>query len=313
MDHGTVAILAVVLWLDGWRRASGAILLVRPGFGGWTVRAPWARVGAFALAGWWPPVVMPLVVPLPDGASSGVLTPGARWQGDFLTSVARARRRLRRERRAIAILRGAGVTIVVWIVLGIPAATAWLGAFGLLAGIAAAFALALPVALLTLRSLWSLGLRGAGAWGVVLPLLVPFSASRAPELVIGEALRGVAPLARVAALLGDARFLAWLRPWAFDALHGRAPRSAPDALLAGAARLLPRPLLERATRLTTLDDPDDGARVCPRCARTYDGGAGSCADCDDVPLAARAQAPPDRTHRDGASVVPGSNPSSRRR
>jgi len=50
VDPSTVALLALVLWLDGWRRmATQTTLLVRVGPGPWSVRTPWARLGPFDL------------------------------------------------------------------------------------------------------------------------------------------------------------------------------------------------------------------------------------------------------------------------
>src|SRR5688500_7425223 len=153
VDLGTVALLAAVVWLDGWRRLpTDTLLATRTGFGPWGVRAPWARVGPFALVTSWAPLIVPVLVPT-EPRNDGT---GADWERDFSVSVARTRRRLRRVRAVVAWLRTLGVLEVLLIVVGIPFATAAFGAPGLLYGILAAFVLALQLtfgATIALRSL----------------------------------------------------------------------------------------------------------------------------------------------------------------
>lgn len=274
-DPGTAAVLALVLWLDGWRRlATTDLILVRYGAGAWTVGQPWARAGAFALVGWWPPIVMPLVVW--TGTSSGM-----RWTRDFETATARGRRRLRRARTFTATSRLLAVVLLAWIAVGIPLMTGRYGAFGLVRGIVQAFVLSSGIALIT-----ALGLRTLGTpWRDIVrstgPLLFPFSAPRAPELLIAAALRDIHPLAQTATLLGDARFLAWIRPWGYDALHART-RDEPSDAIAALVHELPRALLERAVR--TPPPRDASAPYCPRCAQSYRDDVRVCPDCEALSL-----------------------------
>ena len=275
VDASTVALLAVVLWLDGWRRlTSHTIVLVRAGLGSWVVRAPWARVGPFALVAWWPPVVVPMVV--------GTVSAPMSSAEEFDAAVARGRSQLGLVRARVAGLRAVGVVVVVWIIFGIPLYTARFGGMGLLRGIALAFLFAVLAATLSTFALVTFGASWASAMGRSAHLLSPFSVVRAPEVVIAAALGQLDPLARVAVLLGDDRFLAWVRPLAYDALHGRMTeplRNVPD--VATLVRALPRKVLERASgHITTdVDTPH-----CPRCARTYRAGVATCVDCGGVAL-----------------------------
>jgi hypothetical protein len=274
-DASTIAILAVVLWLDGWRRApSETLVLVRVGLGSWKVRHPWARVGPFALIGWWPPIVLPMLVS--TGGQESLA-------GSFDDGVVDGRNRLRRVRARLISLRLLGTIIVGWIVFGIPLFTARFGASGLLRGIAVAFVFA---ALATAQStflLVSLALPWRTALKRSAPLLSPFSAVRAPEVVLGAALDPLHPLARIAVLLGETELRAWLRPYAYDALHGRAGDPLADP--SGVATLvsdLPRSVLERASAASP---PNASAEAyCPRCGRTYRADVETCSECADLAL-----------------------------
>ena len=274
-DPGTVAVLALVLWLDGWRRLGrNDLVLVRHGVGAWTVGQPWARAGAFALVGWWPPIAMPLVVS--TEASSGMP-----WTHDYETATARGRRRLRRVRTFTATSRVLAVLLLAWIAVGIPLMTGRYGTSGLVRGIVQAFVLSLGIALITTLGLRTLGTRWSDIARSTMPLLFPFTAPRAPELLIAAALRDLHPLAQTAALLGDARFLAWIRPWGYDELYGRS-REAHTGNIPGLVHGLPRALLERAVR--TPPPRDASAPYCPRCAQSYRDDVRVCPDCEALSL-----------------------------
>ena len=281
-DPGTVAVLVGVLWLDGWRRAGRSdLVLVRPGLGLWTERAPWARVGPFALVGWWPPIVMPLLVSATQSAGHGDARPP--WSADFFVATSRGRRRLRRVRLIVGTLRTLGVLLLAWIALAIPLATGRFGVHGLVRAIVQAFVMAGVMALGTALGLRWLGMTRRASLLATLPLLFPFTAPRACELVVDAAVRDLDPLARIAALLGDTRFLLWIRPWAYDELHGRRdPRGAESEAIAALVHTLPRVVLERAVRSPPSEE--SAGRYCPRCARSYRDDITSCHDCDALAL-----------------------------
>ncbi|HZO19647.1 MAG TPA: hypothetical protein VFB46_11730, partial [Gemmatimonadaceae bacterium] len=129
-----------------------------------------------------------------------------------------------------------------------------------------------------------LGVARGAAIRAAAPLLFPFTAPRACELVIGAALRDLTADAQLAALLGEKRFLRWIRPSAYDALHG-GPRFEGDASPVGElVRALPRTLIERAVQAPPGNE--DG-RYCPRCARSYRGDTPGCYDCGGLALERR--------------------------
>ena len=286
LDLTTVLLLAVVLWLDGWRRVpADALVLRRVSIGAWRVAEPWARLGPLALVALWPPLIMPCIV-RPDDAAQDA-SGGARWARDFSIAVARGRRRLRRARVEIAALRIVGTLLLAWIILGIPLATARSGGRGLLLGILGAFCLSTWLSIATAGALRELGARWGGAARACASLVSPFSAMRAPEVVVNEALGGLGPLQRVAALVEREELERWLRPYAYDELHRDSTGA--GSPLAGAVRQLPRLVLDAATAAPVIDgDSEDGATYCPRCATVYQRGAESCASCDGVALSTMA-------------------------
>lgn len=279
-DPGTVAVLVAVLWLDGWRRVGPRdVLLVKAGLGRWVEREPWAKVGSFALVAWWPPIVVPMVIPATRSADPGEKRPG--WSADFFVAMARGRRRLRRVRIVTAALRLLGLLLLLWIALAIPMATARFGVHGLVRAIAQAFVMSAVMALGAALGLRWLGIARGSAMRAAVPLLFPFTAPRACEVVIGAALRDLTADAQLAVLLGERRFLRWIRPSAYDALHD-GPRSEGDASPVGElVRALPRTLIERA-----VEGPpgDEQGRYCPRCARSYRGDTAGCYDCGGLAL-----------------------------
>jgi hypothetical protein len=283
VDLGTVAVLAIVVWLDGWRRVSGGTILVaRTALGPWIVRAPWLRAGPFALVTWCASLVVPFLLapPLASGAR-----PAARWTNDFAVATARTARRLRRARPVIVFLRALGILLTLWIIVGIPVATARFGGHGLIYGVLGAFVLAIEITLITTLQLTSLGVSFGRSFRVSAQLLSPFTAPRAAEIIIAEAVGRLHSLAPIAALLGEQAFLTWLRPWAYDELAGRERGSETDATLALLVRALPRHVLDSAVRPAAAEITGaDGARYCPRCARTYRDVAETCANCDQLAL-----------------------------
>ena len=255
------------------------VLLVRSGLGSWIVREPWARVGPFALAGWWPPVVIPLIVSSKSADQGG----RAPWSADFSVATSRGRRRLRRVGLVVGVLRALGVLLLLWIAVAIPLATGRFGVHGLVRAIIQAFVIAIVMALLAMLGLRWLGAARSASIRATLPLLSPFTAPRACELVLAAAVRDLDPLAQIAALYGETRFLMWIRPWAYDQLHGRRDATGTDSyVIAVLVRTLPRLVLERAVQ--GAPGTETGAHYCPRCARTYRDDILTCHDCDALSL-----------------------------
>ena len=280
-DPGTLAVLVAVLWLDGWRRVGPQdLLVVRSGLGRWVEREPWAKVGSFALVAWWPPIVVPMLIPATRSADPREKHPG--WSADFFVAMARGRRRLRRVRLVSATLRALGVMLVLWIALAIPMATWRFGIHGLVRAIVQAFVMSVVMASGVALALRWLGTTRRASIRAALPFLFPFTAPRACEAVMATALRDLHPLAQVASLFGEDRFLLWIRPWAYDAVHDREARGSSSMVALVSA--LPRDVLTRALQTAPMEHT---GRYCPRCARSYREEVTGCYDCGDLALAQR--------------------------
>jgi hypothetical protein len=284
IDFGTVAVLVFVLWLDGWRRVEpGDFIVRRVGLGPWTLRTPSARVGTFALVAWWPPVVFPLVVTTSPDTQVSAGSPA--WTVDHAVSVARGRRRVGRVAADIAMLRIVGTLLLVWIALGIPLMTARAGGAGLVRGIAGAFLFAGGMAITCLVVLRMSGVPGRSALRKCLPLVSPFSAARAAEVVIGEALDGLSPSAQLAALLDPPAFAEWLRPWAYDEVHARQADGPVAARIREMIAALPPSMLSGVIATMPSEDAGDvGSSYCPRCGHWYYQHVAACSECVNVAL-----------------------------
>jgi len=284
IDFSTVAVLMFVLWLDGWRRVEpGDFVVGRVGLAVWTLRTPSARAGAFALVAWWPPVVFPFVVMASPDARVNVGSPP--WTADHAVSAARGRRRMGRVAADIAMLRVLGTLLLVWIALGIPLMTAFAGGAGLVRGIAGAFVFAVGIAITCFVVLRMSGVSGRNALRKCFPLLSPFSAARAAEVVVGDALEGLSPAARMAALLDPQAFAVWLRPWAYDEVHARQADGPAAARIRDMIAALPPLVLSGVIATIPSDDNGDvGSSYCPRCGHWYYQHVAACSECVNVAL-----------------------------
>jgi hypothetical protein len=166
-------------------------------------------------------------------------------------------------------------------VLAIPLATDRFGVYGLVGGIVQALVIALVMTIGAALGLRWLGMKRGEAFRASLPLLSPFTAPRACEVVIAAAVRDLDPLVRIAALFGQARFLHWIRPWAYDVLHAR---SGEADTVTSLVRAMPRSVLEQVVRVPPAEDAH---RYCPRCARSYRDDITICHDCDALSLVPR--------------------------
>jgi hypothetical protein len=222
----------------------------------------------------WSSFTLPLIIPsggIPDADTPGEPT------GESLEA------RLVRARRVIALLRLLGAAVVLSIVLGVPAAIARFDAWGLAASLAAVMLLSTVTAFVVACVMRSSGRSWRRAMRIAAPLLYPFSAPRAAELVLGYAVAGAAPLMVARSLLGAAAFAAWVRPHAFDAMQGGALTQDPRGLVAlvgrsGLAKIVETPPAHCAT----------GERYCARCARVYRADTRTCPECQGLPLVAHS-------------------------
>lgn len=275
----TVAILAVVVMLEGVRRIAPDAFVLRR-----VLWWPWRPGGTLSLGrDWhlvaWPlPVVLPLVLP-PDGGT------------DDLTvrrQIARIRARARRARAAGALATGIGSAVHAAVVVGIPLATRRWDVFGLLVSLEAVLLLCVVQALVTHAGLRRAGAGRRAAFVTAVKVVWPFTAPRAAELVQEQVVRGAEPMAACAALLGRERLLDSLRARVYDAIqHGdrSGGRQVLEALYT---------TNEIATFLRQPPSSATGA-FCPRCASEYRAGITECANCEGVSVLRGASETPHRS------------------
>jgi hypothetical protein len=274
MDWSTVGILAAVTLLDGVRRVPAGALVVRRVLAGpWTVADRETEPG-LRLVSWWNPFTLPLIIPsggLPDVDAL------VEQSHDSLDA------RLARARRVVSFLRLLGAAVVLAIVIGVPAAIARYDAWGLAASLSVVMLLSVAIAIVVACAVRTGGRGWRRAMRIAAPLLYPFSAPRAAELVLGHTVGGAAPLMVARSLLGAAAFAAWVRPQAYDAMQGDASMRDRRGLVAligqsGVAQIVGTPPAHCGS----------GERYCARCARVYRADTTTCPECQGLPLVAHS-------------------------
>jgi hypothetical protein len=112
----------------------------------------------------------------------------------------------------------------------------------------------------------------------------PFSAPFAAESVIEQAFAGLGAPARLATVLGERRFLEWIRPWAFDARRSGSDNNAGGEAAASLIAGIPFEVLDRSISVVPQDGDVPASRYCPRCASAYLESVSTCSACEGVHL-----------------------------
>ena len=175
-------------------------------------------------------------------------------------------------RRIGAPLSAAGASTLIALILGLPVATARLGALGFLIGAAVVLMLALGTAVMGAAALRRLDVPPRDRRRRLLGWCSPFTSGRVVEGVYEAALAGASPAQALRALAHDATFAHWARKRAYDVVR----RSAVDADLTSAA--------DNATLSAIIASPPpafdlSAGSFCPRCGSTWLIEQGSCPDC----------------------------------
>lgn len=257
-----MAILAAVVVLEGVRRVpAGAVLARRFVFGDWRVWGSKTVDPRYQLLSWCPPFVTTIV--LASASANPTSDPNE------------VRVRLEAIRSQVSQLRLAGGAVLVALVLGVPAAVGWFGGGGFLMALYILLVLSASTAAIGFVGMRRISKSDKAALRWALPLVSPFAAPRAAEALMEEAARGMSPALIVQRLLPPVEFLRWLRPHAYDLLHGHA--TAESGLLGG---LRPTVLEEALARTEPLEPGT--TRCCDRCGLSFTFGD-ACPDCG-VPL-----------------------------
>lgn len=277
MDWSSVAILALLMGMEGVRSVPpGALVLRRMLVGPWRV-LPQDPYGAGGWRGWrlvalWPPFAMPLILPRRDGPD----------HQDWMLAPPSVRQALHCTRRQRALLRVLGGAVVIATVLGVPWALMRFGAWGFVGALGTVFVLALGSSILATVCLRRLGAPWRDALRLSRPFLSPFSAPRAAETVLHYTIRELPPLVAAHTLLDSATFAHWVRPAAYDALHPPATMTTPGTR-DSVEIVLGRDLLTAAVA-TPPPGVRPGEQYCPRCASVFREGVQDCTDCGAIAL-----------------------------
>lgn len=249
-DWGTFWLLAAITMAEGFRRVpAGSFLLRRvPGYP-WRVAAGPYRSSAWRLVSAFSPLALHCVVQPVEGERRTATKLRGWW---------------------IALVRIPSFLALAALLVGLPLLTASMATTGLILAIAAAFGASLLTAVVSMVALVRMGIGWKRAAGDALRTLSPFTALRAPEIVLERVLSGVPPAEAIRALVPADDFVLWVRPFAYDQVMRAA-----DGLLDGdEAECIIR---------TPPVDASPGDPYCPRCAGTYLPGIESCHACE-VPL-----------------------------
>ncbi|HET7583770.1 MAG TPA: hypothetical protein VFK13_02625 [Gemmatimonadaceae bacterium] len=265
--------------LDSIERVpAGALVLRRRWGSGWSVAAePSATAGARLVARW-PPLFITLVL-APAAQASRV-----RGHPTLPRELRILQAREQRLRAFTASLEVLGTLELAALVLGVPAASTRFGGAGLIASVAAVLMLACWTALVAATALRMLGTPPREALRLAAPLLSPFSAPRAVEVVLRRTTVGLSRFAVARHVLGDDAFRSWIRPAAYDFCHSPGDAGA-------TAHEMARAVGHEALR-SVVASPPDGVHAdecyCPRCGAVYRGDIATCSRCEELPLARSA-------------------------
>lgn len=272
-DWATTAALLAVLLAEGVRRLpAGAIVLRRTLRGSWRVVHGPTGAPEWRLVSTWAPFSEHLVVQA--GTSAGLSFTG----GDDRDA---GRPPPLPSRLTITTLRAAGGAILLLVALGVPMATATFGVPGLVRSIGLAVLSSTVVAFLAAACLRRIAGGWKAAFTTAAPLLSPFAATRAAELLLQVAVNGLPAPSVLQALVRPDDFARWFRVHAYDTI-------------ASLGTTLERGALDRLHAIVAIvpDDCGDGHRFCPRCAAVFRPHVEECSDCASVVLRDRESVAP---------------------
>ena len=256
VDLELFAVLLVLTSLDGVRRVqAGAITFRR------TLLGPWQAQDPLLTPRWGLPAPLtPLVMAIAasEGSTKPPPSPDAMVGRYDATS------------QRVGVLRVLGIAQLLFLLIGIPFGARRGSGAGFLAALSVTLFLGVVISLVAraaVRRLPSTEGRGIGIW---LSLLNPFSAASAAQSVLQETLRSGPPVYVAHLLLPSSAFRAWVRPLAYDVLHG-ADHPGVSALL-GEAEM--RAIVDQPPMADA-----DAATYCRRCGVVWRHEEGDCGSC----------------------------------
>jgi hypothetical protein len=267
------AALAGITWLEGVRQTPPGALVLRCRLNGvWTASGAVEISHRWRLVAWWPPFTVPLVL-CRAPSERGILA----CDGESL-ALSQSLRAVRWHIPAARLLGGAELVLLV---LVLPFATGAYGPAGFVGTLAVVLALCTAITAMTWSGIRRLDAGRSDCLVGAATTMWPFSAGRAPELLITAATRGIALPVVARHLLAADEYKQWLRPHAYDALVRRGVE-----LTETASQLIA--LLGEETLQAAVDGapPNHDARhaYCPRCGAAYLDQDMTCKPCGEIPL-----------------------------
>jgi hypothetical protein len=264
-----VAILFVIVAFEGVKqlRPDELVLRCNP-LGVWRIVAPTHLWRDWHLVSLLPPFFLTIVVP--PAIEANPLVDRGRDIAQFAGAS-----------QTVLALRVRGAIEFIVLILGVPWGVSRFGATGLIAFLGLAFALSVSTAIMSAILLVDEGLPRRISVRRAISLASPFGTPLAAEVVLSARIRRYPRLAAISQLIGETRFHAWVRRWAYDLESNAA--SINDAWLGEIASSL-----SSAERAEILDSASEGCsaeeRYCPRCAEKYLLESSVCTECEGIQL-----------------------------
>lgn len=274
MSWQLVAILFVIVAFEGVRQLGPNELVLRCNpLGVWRIVAPTHLWRDWHLVSLLPPFFLTIV--LPPSIEANPLVDGGRDIARFATAS-----------RTVLALRVRGALEFIVLILGVPWAVSRFGAAGLIAFLGLAFALSVSTAIMSAILLLDEGLPRRLSLRRAVSLASPFGTPLAAEVVLSARIRRYPRLTAISQLIGEARFHAWIRRWAYDLESNTG--SIDDAWLGEIGSSL-----SSAQRAEILASAPEGCSAeewyCPRCGEKYLLESSFCTECEGIQLRTPAQ------------------------
>ncbi|MGZ3506690.1 MAG: hypothetical protein ACXVAW_19380 [Vulcanimicrobiaceae bacterium] len=269
MSWQLVAILFIIVAFEGVRqlRPDELVLRCNP-LGVWRIVAPTHLWRDWHLVSLLPPFFLTIV--LPPNVEANPLVDRDRDIAPFAKAS-----------RIVLALRARGALEFIVLILGVPWGVSRFGLAGLIAFLGLAFALSVSTAIMSAILLVDEDLPRRLSLRRALSLASPFGTPLAAEVVLSARIRRYPRLTAISQLIGETRFHAWIRRWAYDLDSNTG--SINDAWLAEIASSLSN--AERAGILaSTPEGCSTAERYCPRCGEKYLLESSFCTECEGIQL-----------------------------
>ena len=213
----------------------------------------------YRVVSWWPPFSTTIVVP----------------PSDLDLPLSEVESRVQQTHAWRVVLSALGGLSLVALVIGVPVGMRWFsGGLGFLGALALVLLLSWIVTALAYVASGVLQISKGKRMLFALPRLNPFAAPAAGEALLQRAVEGAGPIAVAKVLMEEMDFEKWVRPMAWDVLHGVEGEWGVEVV-----RVVGRKELERTV---VIPPPGIGKEMpwCPRCGAEFTTVCTTCPSCD---------------------------------